>query len=66
MTDLTAFQRMVPDDEAEAMLNDLRNADDLTPEGETMDSVDGLQLSLTFRSDDLPQMIEELEEITDG
>jgi hypothetical protein len=28
--------------------------------------VDGLQLSLTFRSDDLPQMIEELEEITDG
>lgn len=57
--DKTAFQRLVNEEFAEDLARDLRNL-----EGEMED--EGREITMQFFEDDLPTMIEELEEMTDG
>jgi len=54
----TAFQRLVNEEFAEELAQDLRN---LRGEME-----DGREITMQFFEEDLPTMIEELEEMTDG
>lgn len=56
--DKTAFQRLVNEEFAEDLARDLRS---LRGEME-----EGREITMQFFEDDLPTMIEELEEITDG
>ena len=56
--DKTAFQRLVNEEFAEDLAEDLRN---LRGEMEG-----GREITMQFFEDDLPTMIEELEEMTDG
>lgn len=56
--DKTAFQRLVNEEFAEELARDLHN---LRGEME-----DGREITMQFFEDDLPTMIEELEEMTDG
>jgi hypothetical protein len=65
--ELTAFQRLLPDDESnvQELLEDLRDLENITPEGESVDDLEGWEMSLTFTEEDVPKMIEEIEEVTD-
>ena len=66
MTDETLFQQLVNNDEVDKMLADLK---DLEPEyvtnGDEAELVEHWELAITFDADDLPRIIEELEELND-
>ena len=56
--DKTAFQRLVNEEFAEELAEDLK--------GLRGEMEEGREITMQFFEDDLPMMIEELEEITDG
>jgi len=63
----TAFQRLIAGEEqAREMMDDLEDLEGLVPEGEDPDDVQGWEIALSFDATDVPYLLEELEEITDG
>jgi hypothetical protein len=65
-TDQTAFQRLISDEaQAREMLNDLHNLEGLLDEGQSFDDVDGWEIAMKFTEEDVPYLIDELEDIVD-
>lgn len=64
--DLTVFQRLVNDDEVQNMIDDLSDLEGLVPEDENPDDVKGWELALGFTAEDVPHILEELEELADA
>jgi hypothetical protein len=64
MSDNTAFQRLLPDEQSDLndLLADLKDLESITPDGE---DVEGWEMSLTFTEDDVPAMVEEIEAMLD-
>lgn len=67
MTEQTAFQRLLPDDEEElrGLVDDLRNPERIVPDGQTMDDLEGMEMALVFTEGDIPAMLEEAEAMLD-
>lgn len=67
MTDenLTLFQQLVNNEEASQMIEDLRDLDELIPEGERVEDIQAWEMAVSFDETDVPRMIEELEELVD-
>lgn len=63
MTDKTLFQQLVADTAVEQMINDLENMENLVPEGEDPEDMDGFELAITFGMKDVPALLEELREL---
>lgn len=61
----TVFQRLVNNDEVQNMIDDLEDLEGLIPEDEDPDDVQGWELALSFTAEEVPHIIEELEELTD-
>lgn len=63
----TAFQRLLPDEQSdlENLLADLNDLESVTPDGESVDDMEGWEMSLTFDEDDVPAMVEEIEAMLD-
>jgi hypothetical protein len=64
MTEETAFQRLLPEEQSDLndLLADLNDLESITPDGE---DVEGWEMSLTFTEDDVPAMVEEIEAMLD-
>jgi hypothetical protein len=67
MTEETAFQRLIDGEEQAAeMIDDLNDLDGLLDEEQDPEEVDGWELAMRFSEDDIPYLLEELEEMVDG
>lgn len=65
--DTTALQRMISEEaQAEALLADLKDLDELAPEDEDPEDIDQWEIALSFDITDVPFIIDELEEVADG
>ena len=63
--DKTLFQQLVDNREVDQMLNDLLNLESLIPDDGEMKDVQQWGLAVSFTPEDVPRMVEELEEISD-
>lgn len=62
----TAFQRLIHDEEqAQEMIDDLEDLEGLVPDDEDPDDVQGWEIALSFTAEDVPYILEELEELVD-
>jgi hypothetical protein len=66
MSEPTALQHLVSDEQAEELLDDLRDLDGLVPEDSNLPAVEGWELAIEFDINDVPLMVEELEEVVNG
>lgn len=63
MTEKTAFQRIVGEEAAQEMIDDLEELDPLMPEETDPEDIQAWEIAISFTTEDIPHMIEELEEI---
>lgn len=63
MTERTLFQQLVTDNAVSEMIKDLNNLEALIPDDQNLEDHDGWELALTMHTEDVPRIIEELQEI---
>lgn len=63
--DETLFQQLVSNDEVNKMIADLTNLENLVPDDTKMEELEGWELAISFTPEDVPRMVEELEELND-
>jgi hypothetical protein len=63
--DPTVFQRLVNKKDVPDMMADLKDLHGMIPEEDDPDDVQGYELALSFTAEDVPHILEELEELAD-
>lgn len=66
MTNETALQRLIGDEQRDELLADLKDLQQQVEDGEVNPAVEGWELALEFGVEDIPILIEELEDDDGG
>lgn len=65
MTEETLLQRLVSNKKAKDILSDLKDLDETVPEDTDPEEIQRWEIALPFGLDDIPFMIDKLEEVVD-
>jgi hypothetical protein len=66
MTNETALRRLIDDEQRDELLADLKDLQQQVEDGEVNPAVEGWELALEFGAEDIPILIEELEDDDGG
>jgi uncharacterized protein YpuA (DUF1002 family) len=62
----TAFQRLVNGREVQKMIDELNNLYELIPDGTEPEEIQQWEIALSFKTVDIPHLLEELKEVRDA